>query len=85
MFSRNKVVWMRHEVFGTQKVLRDIVRMETGIKEIEREEILVDVIGINHLHGLPKHLTRIWIYFLFIRILLSVILKKDIMIRIEIG
>ena len=24
-----------HEVFGTQKVLRDIVRMETGIKEME--------------------------------------------------
>lgn len=43
-----------HEVFGTQKVLRDIVRMETGIKEIEREEILVDVIGINHFTWFTK-------------------------------
>lgn len=37
-----------HEVFGTQKVLRDICQMETGISGIDRNDIVVNVQGINH-------------------------------------
>ncbi len=37
-----------HEVFGTQKLLQHITEQTTGIKDIKREEILVNVLGINH-------------------------------------
>ena len=37
-----------HEVFGTQKVLADIVGKELGLEEIKRSEICVNVLGINH-------------------------------------
>lgn len=37
-----------HEVFGTQKVLAGIAEKELGIKEIPRNEIHVNVLGINH-------------------------------------
>lgn len=48
VFPEIKAFGCCHEVFGTQKVLRDIVRQETGIQDISREDIHVDVIGINH-------------------------------------
>ena len=48
VFPQIKAFGCCHEVFGTQKVLRDIVRLETGKTDIERDEILVDVVGINH-------------------------------------
>lgn len=37
-----------HEVFGTQKILRNICELATGLKGIERNEIMVNVLGINH-------------------------------------
>ena len=37
-----------HEVFGTQKVLAEIVMRELGEKEVKRDEIKVNVLGINH-------------------------------------
>jgi alpha-galactosidase len=38
-----------HEVFGTQKVLAGIAQKELGIEEeIDRKEIHVNVLGINH-------------------------------------
>ncbi|HIS56885.1 MAG TPA: alpha-glucosidase/alpha-galactosidase [Candidatus Fimimorpha excrementavium] len=37
-----------HEVFGTQKVLRNILEDTTGLKGIDRSEILVNVVGVNH-------------------------------------
>lgn len=37
-----------HEVFGTQKVLAAIAERELGIHKIERNEIHVNVLGINH-------------------------------------
>lgn len=37
-----------HEVFGTQKLLRDICEKTLGLKEIRRQDIHVNVLGINH-------------------------------------
>ena len=37
-----------HEVFGTQKVLAAAVSEVLGIENIPREEIIVNVLGINH-------------------------------------
>ncbi len=37
-----------HEVFGTQKLLKNIVEESLGIQEIKREDIYVNVLGINH-------------------------------------
>ena len=47
-FPRIKAFGCCHEVFGTQKVLRDIVQMHLGTTGIKREEIKVNVLGINH-------------------------------------
>lgn len=37
-----------HEVFGTQKVLAGIAEKELGIEKIQRQDIHVNVLGINH-------------------------------------
>lgn len=37
-----------HEVFGTQKVLKGICEETLGLKDIQREDIHVNVLGINH-------------------------------------
>ncbi len=37
-----------HEVFGTQKVLAGIAAKELGIEKIDRRDIHVNVLGINH-------------------------------------
>ena len=37
-----------HEVFGTQKVLATIAEQELGLKDIPRQDIHVNVLGINH-------------------------------------
>ncbi len=37
-----------HEVFGTQKVLAGIAGKELGIEKIDRRDIHVNVLGINH-------------------------------------
>jgi len=37
-----------HEVFGTQKVLAGIAAQELGIDAIDRSEIEINVLGINH-------------------------------------
>lgn len=37
-----------HEVFGTQKVLKAIAEQELGLQHIKREDIHVNVIGVNH-------------------------------------
>ena len=37
-----------HEVFGTQKLIADIICKEYGIEKIARDEIKVNVIGVNH-------------------------------------
>lgn len=37
-----------HEVFGTQKVLAAIAEKELGLRDIDRRDIHVNVLGINH-------------------------------------
>lgn len=37
-----------HEVFGTQKVLKGIAEHELGLKDIPRQDIHVNVVGVNH-------------------------------------
>lgn len=37
-----------HEVFGTQKILKDICQMTFGLEDIDRRDIVVEVMGLNH-------------------------------------
>ena len=37
-----------HEVFGTQKVLAEIVKRELGEKDVTKDDIKINVQGINH-------------------------------------
>lgn len=48
IFPQIKAFGCCHEVFGTQKVLASITEKELGINQISREEIHVNVLGINH-------------------------------------
>lgn len=48
VFPEIKAFGCCHEVFSTQKILRNICEMETGITGVERSDILVNVLGINH-------------------------------------
>ena len=48
VFPQIKAFGCCHEVFGTQKVLAGIAERELGIKGIRREDIHINVLGINH-------------------------------------
>lgn len=48
VFPNIKAFGCCHEVFGTQKVLRDIVQKKLGVSNVARNEIKVNVLGINH-------------------------------------
>lgn len=48
VFPEIKAFGCCHEVFGTQKVLAGIAKEELGIEEIDRRDIHVNVLGINH-------------------------------------
>ena len=48
VFPEIKAFGCCHEVFGTQKVLASIAKEALGVEEIPREEIAVNVLGINH-------------------------------------
>lgn len=48
VFPQIKAFGCCHEVFGTQKVLASIAGKELGIEKIAREDIHVNVLGINH-------------------------------------
>lgn len=48
VFPEIKAFGCCHEVFGTQKVLKGILEETTGLKDIDRSEIHVNVQGINH-------------------------------------
>lgn len=48
VFPQIKAFGCCHEVFGTQKVLAGIAERELGIGKIERHDIHVNVLGINH-------------------------------------
>lgn len=48
VFPKIKAFGCCHEVFGTQKLLASMLEKMQGIKEVSREEIKVNVKGINH-------------------------------------
>lgn len=48
VFPEIKAFGCCHEVFGTQKVLKGIAERELGLSDIDRRDILVNVLGINH-------------------------------------
>ena len=43
-----------HEVFGTQQLLADMLKEMKGIEDVNRREIMVNVLGINHFTWLDK-------------------------------
>ncbi len=48
IFPEIKAFGCCHEVFGTQKILKTICEKKFGIEKIDRSEIMVNVLGINH-------------------------------------
>lgn len=48
VFPQVKAFGCCHEVFGTQKVLAGICEETFGLTEIDRRDIMVNVLGINH-------------------------------------
>lgn len=48
VFPEIKAFGCCHEVFGTQKALASIAEKELGIENIDRADIHVNVLGINH-------------------------------------
>ncbi len=53
-FPEIKAFGCCHEVFSTQKLIIDAVERFCGIKDIKREEILVNPIGVNHFTWITK-------------------------------
>lgn len=47
-FPEIKAFGCCHEVFGTQKLLATMLDEKLGIKNVDREEITVNVFGVNH-------------------------------------
>lgn len=48
VFPEIKAFGCCHEVFGTQKILKNICESTFGLENIERDDIHVNVLGINH-------------------------------------
>ncbi|MDO4294391.1 MAG: alpha-glucosidase/alpha-galactosidase [Eubacteriales bacterium] len=48
IFPQIKAFGCCHEVFGTQKLLRDICEEECGLSGVDWHEVDVNVVGINH-------------------------------------
>ena len=47
-FPEIKAFGCCHEVFGTQKLLATILDEKLGIKDVPREDMIVNVLGVNH-------------------------------------
>lgn len=54
VFPGIKAIGCCHEVFGTQKLLAEMVRERLGIEVPRRENIRVNVLGINHFTWITK-------------------------------
>lgn len=48
VFPEIKAFGCCHEVFGTQKLLRDLCQIQCGVSGVDRQDIHVNVLGINH-------------------------------------
>lgn len=53
-FPEIKAFGCCHEVFGTQRFLSHVVDRELGIKDVPKEEIKVNVVGVNHFTWLTE-------------------------------
>ena len=53
-FPQIKAFGCCHEVFGTQKVLKAIAEQTLGVKDIPRQDIHVNVLGLNHFTWFDK-------------------------------
>ena len=65
-----------HEVFGTQKVLKGILEEEYGLQDIKREDIHVNVLGINHFTWFDYASYMGWICSLFTENMWMSILRR---------
>ena len=54
VFPEIKAFGCCHEVFGTQKLLVNALEDIKGIKDVKREDIKVNVVGVNHFTWLTK-------------------------------
>ena len=54
VFPEIKAFGCCHEVFGTQKLLCDILQQELGIEKVDRHELYTTVNGINHFTWLTR-------------------------------
>lgn len=54
VFPEIKAFGCCHEVFGTQKLLATALDDICGIKDVQREDIKVNVVGVNHFTWLTK-------------------------------
>ncbi|HEX7713240.1 MAG TPA: alpha-glucosidase/alpha-galactosidase [Bacillota bacterium] len=54
VFPEIKAFGCCHEVFGTQKLLASMLKEELGIAGIPRDEIRINVLGINHFTWLDQ-------------------------------
>ena len=48
VFPKIKAFGCCHEVFGTQKLLAKMLKEMCGIEDVKREEIITNVVGVNH-------------------------------------
>ena len=53
-FPEIKAFGCCHEVFGTQKFLTNVLAEKAGIEDVERSEVKVNVVGVNHFTWLTK-------------------------------
>ncbi len=58
VFPEIKAFGCCHEVFGTQKILRNMYQEATGEVEVGRDEVIVNVQGINHFTWFDKAFCR---------------------------
>lgn len=54
VFPEIKAFGCCHEVFGTQKILRNIFEDMEGVAGVSRQEVMVNVVGINHFTWFTK-------------------------------
>lgn len=54
IFPEIKAIGNCHEVFGTQKLLASALKEVKGIEGVKREDIKVNVLGINHFTWIDK-------------------------------
>ncbi len=53
-FPKIKAFGCCHEVFGTQKLLSQMLDEMHGLKDVKREDMMIDVTGLNHFTWLTR-------------------------------